>query len=99
MLPNGSPLPTILLANKADLKTQELNKLEIDAYCASLGFVGFHETSAKENTGIKEAVDGLIKSILSHEGVLDRPAQDPGGPSVTPRDTERDTRDRKPCAC
>ncbi len=31
-LPNGAPLPTILLANKADLKTRELDKLEIDAY-------------------------------------------------------------------
>jgi GTPase SAR1 family protein len=36
-LPNGAPLPTILLANKADLKTRELDKLEIDAYvCACM---------------------------------------------------------------
>ena len=97
-LPNGSPLPTILLANKADLKTQELDKLEIDAYCASLGFVGFHETSAKENTGIKEAVESLIKAILSHEGILDRQAAPDEG-AVTAEDTGRHTREHKSCAC
>ena len=96
-LPNGSPLPTILLANKADLKTQELNQLEIDAYCASLGFVAFHETSAKENTGIQEAVESLIKAILSHDGILDRQA----APEevVTAADTGHSTREHKSCAC
>ena len=97
-LPNGAPLPTILLANKADLKKDELNKLEIDAFCASFGFVGFHETSAKENTGIKEAVDSLIENILSHDGILDRQTVPEEG-AVTAEDTGRNTRDRKNCAC
>jgi len=97
-LPNGQPLPTILLANKADLKTKELDKLEIDAFCASLRFVGFHETSAKENTGIKEAVENLIKNILSHEDILSQQAGPEEG-TVTAEDTGRDTREHKSCAC
>lgn len=97
-LPNGSPLPTILLANKADLKKKELDKLEVDAYCASLAFAGFYETSAKENTGIKEAVEGLIGSILAHDGILDRQTV-PDESAVTAADTGRNTRERKGCAC
>ena len=97
-LPNGTPLPTILLANKADKKEKELDKLEIDAYVASLGFVGFHETSAKENTGIKDAVEGLISNILSHEGILDRQTA-PEENTVTAADTGANTRDHKACAC
>ncbi len=69
------------------------------SYCASLGFVGFHETSAKDNTGIKEAVDSLIKNILSHDGILDR-QQAPEEGAVTAEDTGRSNRrENKGCAC
>ncbi len=60
--------------------------------------MGFHETSAKENTGIKEAVDSLIAAILAHDGILDRQPINEGH-AVTAEDTGSNNRPDKKCAC
>ena len=69
-LPNGKPLPVALLANKCDLPDPAVNKDQLDAFCKEHGFVGWYETSAKENKNIEESVQGLVTNILSHPDAL-----------------------------
>ena len=71
-LPNGEPLPVMLLANKCD-KTDDIkiNKEDINKFCEKHGFVGWYETSAKTNHNIEESINGLVKSILKHEDAFE----------------------------
>ena len=69
-LPNGKPLPVVLLANKCDLPEPAVNKDQLDAFCKEHGFVCWFETSAKDNKNIEEAVKGLVANILSHPDAL-----------------------------
>ena len=72
-------IPIILLANKIDLfddeyleedekngkycgKTHE----EMDKFCEEFGFIGWFETSAKENLNIDKAVNHLIPILLEN---------------------------------
>lgn len=66
-LPNGKPLPVLLLANKCDLPDHKVDKASLDAFCAEHGFIGWFETSAKENVNIEESVTSLINNILGHK--------------------------------
>ena len=59
------------------------NKDQMDKYClekvrrchiapemhAIQGFIGWFETSAKDNTGISDAAEALVRSILKSQGV------------------------------
>ncbi|XP_028406002.1 ras-related protein Rab-32-like [Dendronephthya gigantea] len=68
-LPNGSPIPAVLLANKCDQVTEGLysNTSQMNEFCAEKGFAGWFETSAKENIGIDEAASFLVNKILENE--------------------------------
>lgn len=47
-LANGSPIPSVLLANKCDQKKENVNnKALMDNFCKETGFLGWFETSAK----------------------------------------------------
>lgn len=65
-LPNGSPLPVVLLANKCDLPDSQVDKEQLDSFCKEHGFAGWYETSAKTNHNIEDAVKGLVAACLSH---------------------------------
>jgi len=67
-LPNGKPLPVVLLANKCDLPDTAVQRDMLNAFCKEHGFIGWFETSAKTNHNIEESVRGLVASILSHPG-------------------------------
>lgn len=67
-LPNGKPLPVVLLANKCDLPDTAVHRDMLDNFCREHGFVGWFETSAKTNHNIEESVRGLVAAILSHPG-------------------------------
>jgi len=65
----SDPIPVVLLANKIDLiaagkdgwgKTKE----EMDKFCEEHGFVGWFETSAKDDVNIDAASNELVKHIL-----------------------------------
>lgn len=68
-LPNTQTnIPIVLLANKCDLiKTgiiEEANKM--DKFCLENGFIGWFETSAKNDIGINEAALCLVNSIMKN---------------------------------
>lgn len=64
-LNHGRPVPAVLLANKSDQLPS--SQLKLDSFCKENGFVGWFETSAKENTNIEEAARCLVGHILSNE--------------------------------
>ncbi|XP_069462795.1 ras-related protein Rab-32 [Ambystoma mexicanum] len=67
-LPNGNPIPTILLANKCDQakETHYQSPSQMDTFCKENGFVGWFETSAKDNINIDEASRSLVENILAN---------------------------------
>ncbi|XP_046873440.1 ras-related protein Rab-38-like [Hypomesus transpacificus] len=69
MLANGQSIATVLLANKCDQGRDVLtnNAIKMDQFCKDHGFVGWFETSAKENVNINEAANFLVKHIMSTE--------------------------------
>ena len=67
-LPNGKPLPVVLLANKCDLPEATVQREALDGFCKEHGFIGWFDTSAKTNHNIEEGVRALVSSILAHPG-------------------------------
>ncbi|MCL4146543.1 UNVERIFIED_CONTAM: hypothetical protein GTU68_053389, partial [Idotea baltica] len=68
-LPDGSSIPTVLLANKCDQPKEGVvsNPSRMDDFCRERNFAGWFETSAKENINIDEATKFLISKILNNE--------------------------------
>ena len=69
-LPDGTPLPVVLLANKCDLDDVALDRPSLDAFCHDEGFCGWFETSAKADVNIDAAARFLVADILAHEDVF-----------------------------
>jgi small GTP-binding protein len=61
------PLPVVLLANKCDLCEHGLDKDKMDTYIKDNGFIGWFETSAKEDINITKAVKALVSHILEND--------------------------------
>jgi len=61
------PLPVVLLANKCDLTDQRLDVGKMDTYIKDNGFIGWYETSAKEDVNISKAIKSLVGHILEHD--------------------------------
>ncbi|KAI5631797.1 ras family domain-containing protein [Phthorimaea operculella] len=87
-LPDGSPIPCILLANKCDQQKEGIvnSPAKMDEYCREKGFAGWFETSAKENINIEEAARSLVNKILLNDKLLQ---------SNDSKDAERLTLDHK----
>ncbi|XP_040924965.1 ras-related protein Rab-32 isoform X5 [Betta splendens] len=68
-LGNGTPVPAVLLANKCDQRRHGLcPKLpKLESFCNDYGFVGWYETSAKDDTNIDAAVTRLVETVMSAE--------------------------------
>ncbi|XP_058675209.1 ras-related protein Rab-7L1, partial [Ammospiza caudacuta] len=65
VLPDGSPVPCLLLANKCDLSPWAVTREEIDRFSKENGFSGWVETSVKENKNINESMRVLIEKMMS----------------------------------
>eukprot|EP00032_Breviata_anathema_P000402 JZ549110.1.p1 GENE.JZ549110.1~~JZ549110.1.p1 ORF type:complete len:192 (+),score=15.36 JZ549110.1:101-676(+) len=63
-LPDGRPIPVVLLANKSDIGKNVTEHVDMDNVCKDYGFVGWFETSAKENVNIDAASRFLVNEIL-----------------------------------
>ncbi|KAM8975442.1 ras-related protein Rab-38 [Pelodytes ibericus] len=76
-LSNGIPVSAVLLANKCDQGKDGLqnNCTKMDQFCKEHGFVGWFETSAKENINIEEACRCLVKHIITSETDLIQPTE------------------------
>lgn len=70
-LPNGKPIPMILLANKCDLPDIIIDKEKMSKFAKDNGFLGWFETSAKENTNIDKSIDYLVDEILKISKTLE----------------------------
>ncbi|KAL0484662.1 Ras-related protein Rab [Acrasis kona] len=75
-LPDERPIPCVLLANKSDMSPAvDIKNETMNNYCAENGFVGWFETSAKENKNIEEAARFLVDKIL--ENYIEVKQEDP----------------------
>mmetsp|Transcript_20622 Transcript_20622/g.37190 ORF Transcript_20622/g.37190 Transcript_20622/m.37190 type:complete len:215 (+) Transcript_20622:253-897(+) len=70
LLPNGKPLPVVLLANKCDIEGVEIDADELDRFCKEHGFITWFETSAKTDHKIDAAARYLVENVLSHEEIF-----------------------------
>mmetsp|Transcript_77909 Transcript_77909/g.137360 ORF Transcript_77909/g.137360 Transcript_77909/m.137360 type:complete len:210 (-) Transcript_77909:431-1060(-) len=72
-LPDGSKIPCVLVANKCDLPAVPArSKEELDQFCAEHEFVGWFETSSKENINIEKAYKFLVDNVLENDQRLDQ---------------------------
>ncbi|XP_064622503.1 ras-related protein Rab-32B-like [Lineus longissimus] len=63
MLADGDPVPVLLLANKADVESVDIDTKALSEFCKEHKFIGWFPTSAKDNVNIDEAMDFLVKRI------------------------------------
>lgn len=94
---SDKPIPVVLLANKVDLAKDEFAQIreQMDKFCKDHGFVGWFETSAKDNTGIDNAAQLLVKSILEHDVSSD----DVKSEGIKLADDEPQPTNDKECRC
>ena len=69
-LPDGSPLPVLLVGNKDDLPDASYDKGQLDEYCQSNGFIGWTVTSAKTNHNVEDTMDTLVRHMLQHDAAF-----------------------------
>ncbi|KAL3968602.1 integrator complex subunit 8 [Sarotherodon galilaeus] len=62
---DGQPIPAVLLANKCDLTGRDGALVSsLDSFCKDNSFLGWFETSAKDDINIEEAGAFLVKQIM-----------------------------------
>jgi len=64
---DGVSIPVVLLANKCDLLPEPIDKEMMNKFCKDNGFIGWFETSAKEDIHINEAGNFLVDHILQRD--------------------------------
>ncbi|XP_030574078.1 ras-related protein Rab-32 [Archocentrus centrarchus] len=64
-LDSGHLVPAVLLANKCDLTGRDGDVVSsLDSFCKDNSFLGWFETSAKDNINIEEAGAFLVKQMM-----------------------------------
>jgi len=94
-LPDGNPIPCVLLANKCDQPKEGIaaNPTKLDEFCKEKGFAGWFQTSAKDNINIDDAAKFLVKTILENDKWSNSPVDedvdkiDLNGKVTTPKKT------------
>ncbi|XP_063219883.1 ras-related protein Rab-7L1-like isoform X1 [Bacillus rossius redtenbacheri] len=61
-LPDGSPIPCMLLANKVD-------QMQIETFYKEHNFIGWTETSAKEGLMVTDSMKFLVDIMMRQEGM------------------------------
>ena len=70
LLPNGNPIPVVLLGNKCDLDLTDIDKAQLDKFCEEQGFIGSYDVSAKLNINIDKAARFLVDKILEQKDLF-----------------------------
>lgn len=60
-LPDGSPIPCMLLANKCDAPAREVEQMEIEDFYKENNFIGWTETSAKSGIMVHDSMRWVAK--------------------------------------
>ncbi|KAK6177567.1 hypothetical protein SNE40_015642 [Patella caerulea] len=68
---DGSPVPCLLLANKADLAHREVEQSEIEDMCKEQDFLGWTETSVKDGLMVEESMRFLIEEMMTKHSEMD----------------------------
>ncbi|CAG5116726.1 unnamed protein product, partial [Candidula unifasciata] len=98
-LADGSPVPCVLLANKCDQTKEGLvnNASQMDEFCKEKGFIGWYETSAKENINIDEAARFLVTKILEKDKANKLGEDEKDDEKIRVNANERSNTSRKSC--
>lgn len=64
MLPDSTPVPCILLANKNDLPSHHATDKELDTFCKEHNFLAWSNMSVKDNQMVKESMSYLLKEMM-----------------------------------
>ncbi|XP_075219781.1 ras-related protein Rab-7L1-like isoform X1 [Lycorma delicatula] len=67
-LPDGSPIPCMLLANKCDLPHRQVEQMEIETFYKEHNFIGWTETSAKEGLMVNDSMRFLVDVMMKQSG-------------------------------
>lgn len=100
-LSDGSTVPCLLLANKCDMDTREVQCEEIEDLCKEHDFLGWSETSVKDGTMIEESMNYLIEEMMTKqaelEGLTESVVQTNGAIRLSGLDKDKEPSSR--CAC
>ncbi|KAK6621379.1 hypothetical protein RUM43_011685 [Polyplax serrata] len=66
-LPDGLPIPIIILANKSDISEVSLPTDALNKVCRQFKVIKWYKTSAKNNTNIEDAMLCLISSAMKNK--------------------------------
>mmetsp|Transcript_7415 Transcript_7415/g.10271 ORF Transcript_7415/g.10271 Transcript_7415/m.10271 type:complete len:208 (+) Transcript_7415:64-687(+) len=94
---NLQNIPVVLLANKCDLAEKPLDRQMMDAFCKEHNFIGWFETSAKENINIDESGKFLVDYILKHDPKAQKVESTPGVVDLKQKSTEPPKDESKCC--
>ena len=70
LLPDGRPIPCVLIGNKADIQPSDpmfLNTETMERLSKEKGFAGWFPTSAKDNTNVEESAEFLVQKIIDND--------------------------------
>ena len=70
LLPDGRPVPCVLLGNKSDQEPSESRFTDdetMETLAKEKGFAGFFPTSARDNINVEEAAKFLVQKIVDND--------------------------------
>ncbi|XP_064606983.1 ras-related protein Rab-7L1-like [Liolophura sinensis] len=103
-LPDGSPIPCLLIGNKCDLSDKQVTDLELETMCQENSFIGWTETSVKESVMVEESMEFLTDAMLAKDRIFNasseaNPLEDLDSSIVNlPRGSRQITR-KSSCSC
>ncbi|PSN30742.1 Ras-related protein Rab-7L1, partial [Blattella germanica] len=68
-LPDGNPVPCILLANKCDLPHRQVEQMEVEAFHKEHNFIAWTETSVKEGLMVNDCMKFLVDNMMRYDGL------------------------------
>eukprot|EP00055_Hartaetosiga_balthica_P002607 m.4581 g.4581 ORF g.4581 m.4581 type:complete len:216 (-) comp2257_c0_seq1:259-906(-) len=101
-LDDGAKIPVVLLGNKCDKASDKFRTAdEMDKYCEEKGFVGWFETSAKENINIENASNFLVEKILALNKSTERTRDEEEQNNITikPKESTSRSSEKKEGGC